>query len=106
MASASPGCSRKSSPSNSPRRSKGDRMNTSSRSKSHREPDADQPLPNINERLGHLRPSRELLEYYRKKIAEYDEEHEGLVSKLEEYKVTYEEQHKMQWELRQREKRL
>jgi hypothetical protein len=41
---------------------------------------------------GHLRPSRELLEYYRKKIAEYDEEHEGLVSKLEEYKVTYEEQ--------------
>lgn len=32
------------------------------------------------------------MEYYRKKIAEYDEEHEGLVSKLEEYKVTYEEQ--------------
>ncbi|XP_060602572.1 coiled-coil domain-containing protein 77-like isoform X2 [Ruditapes philippinarum] len=81
-------------------------MNTSSRSKSHREPDADQPLPNINERLGHLRPSRELLEYYRKKIAEYDEEHEGLVSKLEEYKVTYEEQHKMQWELRQREEEI
>ena len=41
---------------------------------------------------GYLRPSRELLEYYRKKIAEYDEEHESLVSKLEEYRVTYEEQ--------------
>ena len=42
--------------------------------------------------LGHLRPSRELLEYYRKKIAEYDDEHEQLVSKLDEYRVTYEEQ--------------
>ena len=42
--------------------------------------------------LGHLRPSRELLEYYRKKIAEYDEEHDHMVSKLEEYKITYEEQ--------------
>lgn len=42
--------------------------------------------------LGQLRPSRELLEYYRKKIAEYDEEHDHMVSKLEEYRVTYEEQ--------------
>lgn len=41
---------------------------------------------------GHLRPSRELLEYYRKKIAEYDEEHDHMVSKLEDYRVTYEEQ--------------
>lgn len=84
-------------------------MNTSTRS-TGKNGDGDQedkhPLPNINERLGHLRPSRELLEYYRKKIAEYDEEHEGLVSKLEEYKVTYEEQHKMQWELRQREEEI
>ncbi|KAL8611279.1 hypothetical protein ACOMHN_013710 [Nucella lapillus] len=63
-------------------------------------------LPGINERLGHLRPSRELLEYYRKKIAEYDDEHDELVSKLEEYKVTYEEQHRMQWELRQREEEI
>nr|KAG5711308.1 hypothetical protein BaRGS_006005 [Batillaria attramentaria] len=59
-------------------------------------------LPGINERLGYLRPSRELLEYYRKKIAEYDDEHDELVSKLEEYKVTYEEQ----WELRQREEEI
>lgn len=63
-------------------------------------------LPNINERLGHLRPSRELLEYYRKKIAEYDEEHDHMVSKLEDYRVTYEEQHKLQWELRQREEEI
>ncbi|XP_059161449.1 coiled-coil domain-containing protein 77-like isoform X2 [Physella acuta] len=63
-------------------------------------------LPGINERLGHLRPSRELLEYYRKKIAEYDDEHEQLVKKLEEYRVAYEEQHTMQWELRQREEEI
>ncbi|KAJ8302370.1 hypothetical protein KUTeg_021357 [Tegillarca granosa] len=63
-------------------------------------------LPNINERLGKLRPSRELLEYYRKKIAEYDEEHDQMVSKLEDYKITYEEQHKLQWELRQREEEI
>ncbi|KAL5013990.1 hypothetical protein ScPMuIL_008260 [Solemya velum] len=63
-------------------------------------------LPSINERLGHLRPSRELLEYYRKKIAEYDEEHDSMVSKLEEYKMTYEEQHKFQWETRQREEEI
>ncbi|XP_067683914.1 coiled-coil domain-containing protein 77-like [Haliotis asinina] len=63
-------------------------------------------LPSINERLGQLRPSRELLEYYRKKIAEYDDEHDQVVCKLEEYKVTYEDQHKMQWELRQREEEI
>jgi coiled-coil domain-containing protein 77 len=50
------------------------------------------PLPTINQRLGHLKPSRELLEYYRKKIAEYDGEHEDITRKLEQYKCTYEEQ--------------
>ncbi|KAM4675565.1 coiled-coil domain-containing protein 77 [Discoglossus pictus] len=64
------------------------------------------PLPPINERLAYLRPSRELLEYYRKKIAEFDEEHEDLIKRLEQYKSTYEEQHKMQWEMRQREEEI
>ena len=41
---------------------------------------------------GHLRPSRELLEYYRKKIAEFDTEHDDMLHRLEAYKVTYEEQ--------------
>lgn len=50
------------------------------------------PFPTVNERLGHLKPSRELLEYYRRKIAEYDGEHEEMVKKLEQYKCTYEEQ--------------
>ncbi|KAM8820002.1 coiled-coil domain-containing protein 77 [Eudromia elegans] len=64
------------------------------------------PLPSINERLAFLRPSRELLEYYRKKIAEFDEEHEDLVKRLERYKETYDEQHKLQWEVRQREEEI
>ncbi|XP_072340299.1 coiled-coil domain-containing protein 77 isoform X2 [Scyliorhinus torazame] len=67
----------------------------------------DSPLiPSVNERLAFLRPSRELLEYYRKKIAEFDEEHETLLKRLENYKATYEEQHKLQWEMRQREEEI
>ncbi|NWY62598.1 CCD77 protein, partial [Chionis minor] len=64
------------------------------------------PLPSINERLAFLRPSRELLEYYRKKIADFDEEHEDLVKRLERYKQTYDEQHKLQWEVHQREEEI
>lgn len=64
------------------------------------------PLPSINERLAFLRPSRELLEYYRKKIADFDEEHEDLVKRLERYKETYDEQHKLQWEVHQREEEI
>ncbi|XP_060135954.1 coiled-coil domain-containing protein 77 isoform X2 [Zootoca vivipara] len=50
------------------------------------------PLPSINERLAFLRPSRQLLEYYRTKIAEFDEEHEELVQRLEKYKASHDEQ--------------
>ncbi|NXQ87626.1 CCD77 protein, partial [Nyctibius grandis] len=64
------------------------------------------PLPSISERLAFLRPSRELLEYYRKKIDDFDEEHEDLVKRLERYKETYDEQHKLQWEVRQREEEI
>ncbi|NXH90727.1 CCD77 protein, partial [Edolisoma coerulescens] len=56
-------------------------------------------LPPISERLAHLNPSHELLEYYRKKIADFDEEHEELVKRLEKYKQTYDEQHQLQWEV-------
>ncbi|XP_043564839.1 coiled-coil domain-containing protein 77 isoform X2 [Chiloscyllium plagiosum] len=68
--------------------------------------DGSPPIPSVNERLAFLRPSRELLEYYRKKIAEFDEEHEALLKRLESYKATYEEQHKLQWEMRQREEEI
>ncbi|KFZ51476.1 Coiled-coil domain-containing protein 77, partial [Antrostomus carolinensis] len=64
------------------------------------------PLPSVSERLAFLRPSRELLEYYRKKIADFDEEHEDLVKRLDRYKETYDEQHKLQWEVRQREEEI
>ncbi|XP_026550894.1 coiled-coil domain-containing protein 77 isoform X1 [Notechis scutatus] len=69
-------------------------------------PNDSTPLPSINERLAYLRPSRELLEYYRKKIAQFDEEHEELVKRLETYKASYDEQHKLQWEMRQREEEI
>ena len=49
-------------------------------------------VPTVNERLGHLRPSRELLEFYRQKIAEFDGEYETLLKRLHKYKCTYEEQ--------------
>lgn len=49
-------------------------------------------VPTVNERLGHLRPSRELLEFYRRKIAEFDNEYESLLKRLQKYKCTYEEQ--------------
>lgn len=66
----------------------------SSRSAESRCPSQDDfpPLPSIGERLAHLNPSHELLDYYRKKIADFDEEHEELVKRLEKYKQTYDEQ--------------
>eukprot|EP00731_Ephydatia_muelleri_P001126 Em0001g1126a len=60
-------------------------------------------LPSINERLSQLRPSRELLEYYRQKLTEYDNEYAELLKKLEKYKCAYEQVHKSQWEIQQRE---
>ncbi|CAJ1057353.1 coiled-coil domain-containing protein 77 [Xyrichtys novacula] len=66
-----------------------------------REPDS--PLPPIHERLAYLRPSRELLEFYREKIAQYDAEHEELLKMLEKHRNITEDQHKLQWEVRQRE---
>lgn len=55
-------------------------------------PDDSNSIPTVNERLGHLRPSRELLEFYRRKIAEFDSEYEALLKRLHKYKCTYEEQ--------------
>ncbi|KAI5100383.1 coiled-coil domain-containing protein 77 isoform X1 [Silurus meridionalis] len=66
-------------------------------------PETDSPLPPISERLAYLRPSRELLEFYRQKLAQFDAEHDDLLQLLEKYKSTTEDQHKLQWEVRQRE---
>lgn len=59
-------------------------------------------IPTIDERLGYLRPSRELLEYYRKKIGEYDIEREEILKRLDKFKAALDDQHKLQWELRQK----
>ncbi|XP_063052766.1 coiled-coil domain-containing protein 77 [Engraulis encrasicolus] len=64
---------------------------------------ADLPLPPIAERLAYLRPSRELLEFYRQKVAQFDGEHDDLLQMLERYRSTTEDQHKVQWEVQQRE---
>lgn len=56
--------------------------------------------------IGYLRPSRELLEYYRKKIGEYDAERDELFKRLDGFKETLDDQHKLQWELRQREEEI
>lgn len=96
------------SPGTSPRSRRLATPHVSSRYASSQSPSQEDftPLPSINERLAFLRPSRELLEYYRKKIADFDEEHEDLVKRLERYKETYDEQHKLQWEVRQREEEI
>ncbi|TRY97041.1 hypothetical protein DNTS_001451 [Danionella cerebrum] len=64
------------------------------------------PLPPVSERLAFLRPSRELLEFYRQKLSQFDEEHEEMLQKLEQFKSSTEEQHRLQCELRQREEEI
>lgn len=74
--------------------------------KDQRSPAPDSPLPSISERLAYLRPSRELLDFYRQKVSQFDGEHEELLQKLEEHRSSTEEQHKLQWEIRQREEEI
>lgn len=50
------------------------------------------PLPSIEDRLAILCPSQELLEYYRKKMAECEAENEDLLKKLELYREACEGQ--------------
>lgn len=54
--------------------------------------ETDSPLPSISERLAYLRPSRELLEFYRQKLAQFDAEHDDLLQLLEKCKSTAEDQ--------------
>uniref|UniRef100_A0A3P9Q857 Coiled-coil domain containing 77 n=1 Tax=Poecilia reticulata TaxID=8081 RepID=A0A3P9Q857_POERE len=68
--------------------------------------DLDSPLPPIEERLAYLRPSRELLQFYRQKIAQYDGEHEELLQMLERFKSITEDQHKLQYDIQEREREV
>ncbi|XP_075408344.1 coiled-coil domain-containing protein 77 isoform X2 [Tenrec ecaudatus] len=64
---------------------------------------ASPPLPSTEDRLAVLCPSQELLEYFQKKMAECETENEDLLKKLEQYKETCEGQHKLEWNLQQKE---
>ncbi|XP_021573192.1 coiled-coil domain-containing protein 77 [Carlito syrichta] len=64
------------------------------------------PLPSVEDRLAVLCPSRELLEYYQRKMAECEAENEDLLKKLELYKEACEGQHKLEWDLQQREEEI
>ena len=44
------------------------------------------PLPTIQERLRHITPSQELMDFYRNKIAQCDAEHADLLDRLERNK--------------------
>ncbi|XP_010589096.1 coiled-coil domain-containing protein 77 isoform X1 [Loxodonta africana] len=64
------------------------------------------PLPSIEDRLAVLCPSQELLEYFQKKMAECETENEDLLKKLELYKEACEGQHKLEWDLQQKEEEI
>uniref|UniRef100_A0A8C7AK93 Coiled-coil domain containing 77 n=1 Tax=Neovison vison TaxID=452646 RepID=A0A8C7AK93_NEOVI len=64
------------------------------------------PLPSTEDRLAVLCPSQELLEYYQKKMTECEEENEELLKKLELYKAACDAQHKLEWDLQQREEEI
>ncbi|KAM9672820.1 coiled-coil domain-containing protein 77 isoform 2-T5 [Trichechus inunguis] len=64
------------------------------------------PLPSIEDRLAILCPSQELLEYFQKKMAECETENEDLLKKLELYKEACEGQHKLEWDLQQKEEEI
>ncbi|XP_051011223.1 coiled-coil domain-containing protein 77 [Acomys russatus] len=64
------------------------------------------PLPSIEDRLAVLRPSQELLEYYQKKMANCEAESEELLRKLDLYREACEGQHKLEWNLQQREEEI
>ncbi|XP_007935239.2 coiled-coil domain-containing protein 77 [Orycteropus afer afer] len=64
------------------------------------------PLPSIEDRLAILCPSQELLEYFQKKMAECETENEDLLKKLELYKNACEGQHKLEWDLQQKEEEI
>ncbi|XP_048191122.1 coiled-coil domain-containing protein 77 [Perognathus longimembris pacificus] len=64
------------------------------------------PLPSTKDRLAVLCPSQELLEYYQKKMAACEMENEDLLRKLELYKEVCEGQHKLDWDLQQREEEI
>ncbi|XP_076330265.1 coiled-coil domain-containing protein 77-like [Tachypleus tridentatus] len=63
-------------------------------------------LPTVEERLAQLHPSKELLDFYRKKISEYDDEADEMIKRINCFLETCEKQYELEAELRQREKEI
>ena len=59
-------------------------------------------LPSVEQRLAELRPSKELLEFYRQKIAEYDDEYSELLKRFETLNSAQEDAKKVEDELKVR----
>lgn len=58
----------------------------------------------IAERLQDLRPSRQLLEFYRNKMAEYDDEHSEIFEKINHIEVICDANHRLENEIQNRER--
>ena len=66
----------------------------------------DENLPTVEERLASLRPSRQLLEFYRRKVEELEKEHDSLSVKLDSYSKVCEQEVQLERTIRQREKEI
>ncbi|KAL5256049.1 hypothetical protein ACHWQZ_G011309 [Mnemiopsis leidyi] len=67
--------------------------------------DASPVLP-LSERLAQLRPSAELLQFYRDKVAEYDQDREETLDRLEKFKTAAESQHSSEWKVQQKDEEV
>eukprot|EP00899_Mesostigma_viride_P008061 jgi/Mesvir1/17256/Mv07665-RA.1 len=56
--------------------------------------------------LDEIPPSRELVDYYRARLAEADQEREDIIQKIDLCRATHEELHKWKWEAQQRAEEL
>ena len=66
----------------------------------------DENLPPVEERLAALRPSRQLLEFYRRKTDELEAEHDKLFGKIENYAKQCENEANLERIVRQRDKEI
>ncbi|XP_007503855.1 coiled-coil domain-containing protein 77 isoform X2 [Monodelphis domestica] len=79
---------------------------TSSRETFPIDSEASTPLPSVTERLNFICPSNELLEYYRRKVLECDEQNEEILRKLEKYSLIFKDRQQLELEIQQREEEI
>ncbi|KAF6021040.1 CCDC77 [Bugula neritina] len=56
--------------------------------------------------IEYVRPSKQLLDFYRKKIIQYENEHDIVVKKLSEYSKSHEDEHYLECEVKQRDEEI